>query len=274
MTAYHRPDTLDEALRIAADGACILAAGCTDLFPATSAQALTGPVLDLTGIAALKGITRSAAGWRIGAGTSWAEIARADLPEAFAGLQAAAREVGSVQIQTSGTIGGNLCNASPAADGLPPLLTLGASVELAGPAGLRVLALEAFMLGPRRVALVPGEILTAVLIPEVSGQGGFLKLGARAYLVISIVMGAARIVLDDGRIAQAALAMGAASPVARRLTALEAAVTGLRPAEAAGFDPVLVTGALSPLSDPRADETYRNEAAVTLMRRLIGEAGR
>ena len=87
MTAYHRPDTLDEALRIAADGACILAAGCTDLFPATSAQALTGPVLDLTGIAALKGITRSAAGWRIGAGTSWAEIARADLPEAFAGLQ-------------------------------------------------------------------------------------------------------------------------------------------------------------------------------------------
>ncbi|MHC9234395.1 FAD binding domain-containing protein [Pseudooceanicola sp. 502str34] len=274
MTAYHRPDTLDEALRIAADVACILAAGCTDLFPATSAQALTGPVLDLTGIAALKGITRSAAGWRIGAGTSWAEIARADLPEAFAGLQTAAREVGSVQIQTSGTIGGNLCNASPAADGVPPLLTLGASVELAGPAGLRVLALEAFMLGPRRVALVPGEILTAVLIPEVSGQGGFLKLGARAYLVISIVMGASRIVLDDGRIAQAALAMGAASPVARRLTALEAAVTGVRPAEAAGFDPVLVTGALSPLSDPRADETYRNEAAVTLMRRLIGEAGR
>ena len=83
-------------------------AGCTDLFPATPGQTLRGPVLDLTAIAGLRGIARDGAGWRIGATTTWAEIARADLPPAFDGLRAAAREVGAVQIQNAGTLGGNL----------------------------------------------------------------------------------------------------------------------------------------------------------------------
>ncbi|WP_375690385.1 FAD binding domain-containing protein [Pseudooceanicola sp. LIPI14-2-Ac024] len=272
MTAYHRPDSLTEALAIAADGPVALAAGCTDLYPATPAQVLLGPVLDLTAIADLRGITRTdGGGWRIGATTNWAAIRAADLPPAFDGLKQAAAEVGSLQIQATGTIGGNLCNASPAADGIPPLLTLDAGVELASATARRQMPLADFLTGPRRTARQGGEILTAVLIPPVAGQGGFLKLGARKYLVISIAMVAARLAVDGDRIAAAALAVGACSATAQRLPAQEAALTGLSPAEAAAaIDPALVRPALSPIDDIRADADYRADAAIELLRRLVG----
>ncbi len=129
-----RPRTLSEAISAAGSGdRVVIAAGCTDLFPATQSQTLTGRILDLTSVDGLRGISRAAGGWRIGAATTWTDILRADLPPAFDGLKAAARQVGGVQIQNAGTIGGNLCNASPAADGVPPLLTLDAR----GGTGLR-----------------------------------------------------------------------------------------------------------------------------------------
>ena len=245
-------------------------AGCTDLFPATPGQTLRGPVLDLTAIAGLRGIARDGAGWRIGATTTWAEIARADLPPAFDGLRAAAREVGAVQIQNAGTLGGNLCNASPAADGVPPLLTLDAAVDLVSAAGVRRLPLGEFLTGPRRTALRPGEVLAAVLIPGTAGRGVFVKLGARSSLVISIVMVAARLVVEGGRVTGAALSVGACSAVATRLPAQEAALIGARVAEAAArIDAALIVPALSPLTDIRADADYRRGAAVTLLRRAV-----
>ena len=107
----------------------------------------------------------TAGGLRIGACTTWSAIRDAALPPAFDALRAAAAEVGGGQIQNAGTIGGNLCNASPAADGVPPLLALDAEVELASAAGTRRLPLAAFLRGPRRTDRRPGEMLTAVLIP-------------------------------------------------------------------------------------------------------------
>ena len=92
-------------------------------------------MLDITGLGELRGIARGPGGLRIGACTTWAEIRDAALPPAFDALRAAAAEVGGRQIQNAGTIGGNLCNASPAADGVPPLLALDAEVELASAAG-------------------------------------------------------------------------------------------------------------------------------------------
>ena len=125
---YLRPSTVEEAVAaLAASGAKILAGG-TDFYPALGDRPLKVPVLDITAIAELTGIRSASSLLRIGARTSWTDIAKADLPPAFDGLKAAAREVGSIQIQNAGTIGGNLCNASPAADGVPPLLTLDASV--------------------------------------------------------------------------------------------------------------------------------------------------
>ncbi|SEP76754.1 FAD binding domain-containing protein [Thalassovita taeanensis] len=270
MTDFFRPHQLSDALEIARTGGVTITAGCTDLFPATQAQALRGPVLDVTGIAGMRGITQSATGWRIGAATTWTDILRADLPGAFDGLRAAAREVGSVQIQNAGTIGGNLCNASPAADGVPALLTLDAEVELCSTAGTRRMALDTFLTGPRQTLLAPGELLTAVLLPPVAGTGGFLKLGARRYLVISIAMVAARLEIEAGHIRHAALAVGACSAVARRLPAQEAALTGAPVARAASrIDASVLQPDLSPITDIRADATYRAHSATVLMRRLV-----
>ncbi|MEM7545100.1 MAG: FAD binding domain-containing protein [Pseudomonadota bacterium] len=272
---YHRPKTLDAALDIAAHGARA-AAGCTDLFPATTRPALElayAEVLDLTAVAGLRSIAEDDTGWRIGATTTWTDLIRADLPPAFDSLKLAAREVGSVQIQNSGTIAGNLCNASPAADGVPPLLVLDASVEVRSVTGKRVLPLADFLTGPRRTALNPGEIVTAVLIPRAAGAGRshFLKLGARKYLVISIAMVAVRLVIEDGKITDATLAIGSCGPVASRLAQAEVALIGAvaRADSAALVTDALVAEALSPIDDMRADAAYRARSAAVITRRAI-----
>lgn len=269
-----RPRTLSEAISAAGSGdRVVIAAGCTDLFPATPSQTLTGRILDLTSVDGLRGILRTGMGWRIGAATTWTDILRADLQPAFDGLKAAARQVGGVQIQNAGTLGGNLCNASPAADGVPPLLTLDAEVELASGRGVRRLPLAEFITGPRRTMLGPGEIMTAVLMPDAQGRGSFVKLGARAYLVISIVMVAARVLVAEGRLLQVAVAVGSCGPVAARMTALEARLTGAPVADAAGIVTAdLVAPVLSPIDDVRADAAYRTDAAVELIRRVLDGA--
>jgi CO/xanthine dehydrogenase FAD-binding subunit len=248
-------------------------AGGTDLYPGAGAM-LQGAVLDVTGIDGLAGITLDG-DLRIGAATSWTTIASASLHPALHALQAAARVVGGRQVQVAGTIGGNLCNASPAADGVPPLLMLDAEVELASLAGTRRLRLADFLLGPRRTALQPGELLAAVVIPKAALQGrsAFVKLGARSHLVISVAMVAARLVVDQGRVTGAALAVGSCSGVAQRLPAVEAALIGATIASAA--DRVLgadVRAALSPIDDVRATAAYRHSAAAELVRRAVVEA--
>ncbi|APE43510.1 hypothetical protein BOO69_08875 [Sulfitobacter alexandrii] len=267
---YHRPDTLEQALAHLAAGDCRIAAGCTDLFPLSHHKTLLGEVLDITGIAGLRGIHRDDAGLRIGAATTWTDLIRANLPPACDGLKLAAREVGARQIQNRGTIAGNLCNASPAADGVPPLLTLDAQVEIAGANGTRCLPLSDFITGPRLTALAPGEIVTAVLIPQAAleGRGHFLKLGARRYLVISIAMTAARIALRDGVVAQAALAVGSCGPVAVRLPRVEAALIG-KPLDPAVVTDADVAAALRPMDDMRAAAGYRGIGAPELLRRCL-----
>lgn len=271
--SYLAPTRLDDALDLMAAGPVQIVAGCTDHFPARDRHSRGGRLLDVTGIAELQGLDHDGSGWRIGAATRWADLARAKLPPAFAGLQAAAGTVGSLQIQNSGTVGGNLCNASPAADGMPPLLTLEAKVEIAGPLGRRCLPLSDFVLGPRRVALDTGEIVTAVLIPDPpdGAQGAFQKLGARRYLVISIAMTAVVIGLSDsGRITHARIAVGACSPVARRLIGLEGDLVGQRPAEIEITPEHL--SELTPIDDPRASAAYRLHAAREQVLRAVQAA--
>jgi len=273
MDPYHRPTTLQEALGLLAGPGLAIVAGCTDLFPATGARGLTGPVLDITAIAALRGIGEEGDHIRLGATTTWADILHADLPPGFDMLKQAAREVGSVQIQTAGTLAGNICNASPAADGVPCLLALGAEVEIAALGATRRVPLGDFITGVRQTSLRPGEMVTAVLIPraQTGGQSRFLKLGARAYLVISIAMVAARFEIETGHIRSAALAVGACSAVAQRLPRQEAALIGAR-ADATLIERIeaaLITPDLSPIDDIRADATYRAEAAVELIRRAV-----
>lgn len=269
---FARPDTLTQAIALRAQGLRVLAGG-TDLYPGAGAE-LSGDVLDLTAIPALRGITQSADGLRIGACTTWRDLAEATLPPALTALQQAALQVGGRQVQNAGTLGGNLCNASPAADGVPPLLTLDAVVEMSGPNGTRFLPLAQFITGPRRTALASGEILTAITLPQtaLTGRSAFVKLGARAHLVISIAMVAARISLDQGRIRQAALAVGSCGPVACRLPRLEAMILGLNLSEAQDQITPAAIDALSPIDDIRATAAYRREAAAELLRRAVSEA--
>jgi CO/xanthine dehydrogenase FAD-binding subunit len=271
---YHAPATLDDAMALMAVGEVQVVAGGTDYFPARGRDPQQRDLLDVTGIAEMRGITRDSGRIRIGGATTWSEIARADLPASCAGLQAAAREVGSLQIQNAGTVAGNLCNASPAADGVPPLLTLDAVVELRGPNGLRHLALDQFLQGPRQTACAPGELLAAIWItpPAVPARGAFAKLGSRKYLVISFVMTAVVLTTDAGGVVtDARIAVGACSPVAQRLTQLERDCLGqqwrdisVTPAHLAG---------LSPITDVRADAAYRLQAAQVQIRRAIAQAG-
>lgn len=272
---YARPATLKETLRLLQSGAARILAGGTDVYPATQAQSLTGDVLDLTGIAALRGIAATPDGLRIGACTTWSEIAEADLPPALSALQQAARMVGGRQIQNAATLAGNLCNASPAADGVPALLVCDAMVEIIGPDGPRTLPLADFITGPRRTALQQGELVTAIHLPAdaLSGRAAFVKLGARAHLVISIAMAAARVVMDGDRIARVALSVGACSPVARRLPELEGGLIGQTLADAlAQITPAALAPYLSPIDDIRATAAYRIEAAAELLRRALAQA--
>ncbi len=269
---YFAPGDLGEALDILSRGGVRPVAGGTDFYPSLPGGGPRDSLLDLTRIEGLRGIARQGGGWRIGAATRWSDVVRADLPPAFDGLKAAAREVGSVQIQNAGTVAGNLVNASPAADGVPPLLTLDAEVEIASVAGRRVVPLERFITGVRQVDLAPGEMVVALYLPDLPevARGAFSKLGSRAYLVISIVMVAVVIGRDGaGLIDHARVAVGACSPVARRLPALEAALLGTR-------GDVAVTPAhlepLSPIDDVRGSGAYRLEAVGALIGRTVREA--
>jgi CO/xanthine dehydrogenase FAD-binding subunit len=181
--------------------------------------------------------------------------------------------VGGIQVQNAGTIAGNLCNASPAADGIPPLLTLDASVELSSQAGSRVTPLQAFLTGYRQTDLRPDELVTAVIVPRDVEEGfsDFQKLGSRSYLVISIVMVATVVATaGDGTIADARIAVGACSPVAQRLTQLESDLWGLRPTDR--MEDLLTRkhlNGLAPIDDVRASAAYRLEATLALIGRSL-----
>ncbi len=252
-------------------------AGGTDFYPARVGRAIDEDVLDIGGIEVLRGISADSGGWRLGATTTWTDLLRADdLPPLFDGLKQAAREVGGRQIQNAGTLAGNLCNASPAADGVPGLLALDAEVELASSAGRRRLPLQTFITGNRRTTLAADELLVAIHIakPAHDARSGFLKLGARRYLVISIAMAAATLEIagDEGfgRIVAARVAVGACSAVAQRLPALEAALAGaaLDGSLAERLDPSHLAP-LAPIDDVRGSAAYRNDAVLTLLRRLL-----
>ncbi len=275
MIAYHRPRSLADALAIRAAHDVAVIAGGTDVYPAHTARRAWGDpthkdVLDITAIPGLDAIERTSTGWRVGCLVTWAALRRAALPPIFDGLKEAAREVGGAQVQNRGTLVGNVVTASPAGDGIPNLLALDASVELAG-ASPRIVPLRDFLTGYRATALQGDEIIIALHVPDLPGaRGAFRKLGARRYLVISIAMAAGVVATDEaGRITQARRALGACSAVAHRLPALEAALSGVALREAADIPQRAHLAALTPIDDIRASAAYRREAALTLLRDLL-----
>ncbi|HUO26663.1 MAG TPA: xanthine dehydrogenase family protein subunit M [Candidatus Aquilonibacter sp.] len=270
---YLKPKTLGEAVSLlAATGGQILSGG-TDFYPALGERLPQGSIVDVSGLREIRGISIATDHIRIGGLTTWSEIIRSPLPRCFDALKAAAREVGSVQIQNRGTVAGNLCNASPAADGVPPLLILDAEVELVSLSGLRRMQLREFIVGNRKTARRADEILSAVIVPRDidAAPSVFLKLGARRYLVISISMVAAVVLADEeGRVAQIRVAVGSCSVSARRLPDIERDLLGL-PARSGIGSAVKAEhlAPLSPIDDVRATADYRRDASLTLVGRAL-----
>ena len=268
---YSQPSTLRDALQFLEKFDPCVVAGGTDVYPSMKNGRQPQTFLDVTRIDGFSDVLVSADGVRFGGAVTWSDVVKADLPPAFDALKQAAAEVGSVQIQNAGTIAGNICNASPAADGVPPLLALDATVELQSVArGVRALPLGSFIKDVRQTTIAKDELVTAVTVPAPNAgmTSAFEKLGSRRYLVISIAMTAANILLDkSGQIEEARIAVGSCSAVAQRLTALEA--------DLAGSDPRKVSikaehlAPLTPIDDVRGTGRYRLAAAEQQIRRAI-----
>ena len=276
-----RPRTIPEVLELLKpEGAPKVIAGGTDILASWATLSAWSCVpdqsmLDLTAVEDLKSIEDKSDETVSGAGATWTDIVKSALPPELHALQQAACEIGGIQIQNRGTIGGNLCNASPAADSIPALLAVDAQVDIVSSQGSRFLPLSDFVLGNRQTALRHGEILRSVRIPRLAStcRSSFFKLGARRYLVISITMVAMVIdIAGDGTISDLRVSVGACSAKAQRLTRLEHDLAGRM------LTPSLTElvkeshmQELSPIDDFRATGEYRNEAALVIVRRLICE---
>jgi CO/xanthine dehydrogenase FAD-binding subunit len=236
-------------------------------------RALPEALVRLDCVAELRGVALEADGsLRLGAACTHAELlahplVRRELPE----LAAALCELGSPPIRNMGTLGGNVCTASPAGDCLPPLAVLGAEVELASQAGTRRMALSEFITGPGRTELAPGEVLTAVSVqPARDFQvRHFEKVGRRGALAVAVVSLAALLQLERGRVAEARLAWGSVGPTVWRCPEAEEALMGRKPTLSvlsAAAD--IVRESVRPIDDVRASADYRRQVAGNLLRRL------
>jgi CO/xanthine dehydrogenase FAD-binding subunit len=269
----YRPSTLKDACTVLAETSSQIVNGGTCFSPAVKDRRAPGPLLDLSRLKELKVIQTTNDAVRIGGRITWSEIATAELPPCFDVLKQAARKVGSIQIQNVATVAGNLCNASSAADGVPPLLALDAEVELMSSAAQRRIGLWNFIVGDRKTIRCDDEILTAIIVPRTidTGESVFFKLGARSFLAASIVTVAVVVEQDAmGRARQVRVAAGSCSPVAQRLRNLEPRL--VRKRAEPGLGDVAVEAdlaALCPGDDVQATAAYRRDAALTLVRRAI-----
>jgi len=267
---------LHEAL--ARPDARILAGGTDLLVRLRSGRETAGALVSLDRLAALRGVSEDTRGGlhrvlRIGAATTHAELLAHPLVRARLPILACALEnLGSPPIRNMGTLGGNLCTASPAGDCLPPLMVLGAELELASAAGTRRLPLAEFILGPGRTALVHGEVLAAVHVPVpgLDAVQHFEKVGRRSALAVAVVSLAALVRPGrGGKVAEARLAWGSVAPTVWRCAEAEGVLAGRRLSLSALTDAAaVVRRRVRPIDDLRASADYRREVAGNLLLRL------
>ena len=282
MTGYVRPRALNEALetRMLHPDWMVLAGG-TDLMVNANHRPEPPGILDLWRFDPLCGsrvtneegvVTPSGHFYWIGAGTTWLEVERDPfIQQHFPTLVLAAKEIGALQIQARGTIGGNVGNSSPVGDSLPILLSLDAIIQVAGLRGARSIPYNQFCTGYRKTALAADELITGVSIPLPSPDTKLLwrKVGTRRAQSISKVMGAAAITLDGGVVASARIALGAVADRPIRVTAVEDAVRGLTPAQAADTARAALRTAIKPIDDVRSTAVYRHDVAENLVARFF-----
>jgi CO/xanthine dehydrogenase FAD-binding subunit len=253
------PRSLAEALSLKAERPeAVPISGGTDVMVALNFDwARPAAMLNLNEVAELRGFSRRDGTLRLAAGLTYAEAMQAPLADLLPALAEASRTVGSPQIRNRGTIGGNLGTASPAGDSLPPLLVEDAEVELASVRGSRSLPIGDFLIGPKRNALAPDELIVGVLLRPSGARQTFMKVGPRNAMVIAV---ASLALSADRERGELRAAFGSAGPVAALVTAtLE---------ERESF-PEQVAAAASPIDDVRGTAVYRRHALRVLTERAL-----
>ena len=263
---YHQPETIEEVAKLLNElPSCKVIAGGTDLVPKMK-QRLLEPanVVNLKKIPELVGIKETKDGVWIGAATKLRAVERSQLVQEMIPLQyLATKTIGSVQIRNMGTLGGNVCNASPAADGALGLVTLDAVVHIAGVKGNRDVSADEFFTGPGATVLGKDEFVTGFTVPVMDVDTGyhFISIG-RVALDISTISLAVTLTKKQGKIAKARVALGSVAPTPLRLPEVEKylegkALTDENIREAA----VMVSEGIKPITDIRASAEYRKEAS-------------
>jgi carbon-monoxide dehydrogenase medium subunit len=275
---YEAPPSLDAALTLLADPRSRVFAGGTDLLVQLR-SGLEPPtaLVDVKSIPELRVVELGPDRLRLGAAVScWDICDHPELRRAFPGLVEAAELIGSMQIQSRATVGGNLCNGSPAADTTPALFALAAECVLRGPGGGRRLPVHEFVLGPGRTALEPGELLVELQVPRLpdGAADAYLRFIPRGEMDIAVVGAGVLLELEaDGRCRAARIALGAVAPTAILVPEAAAALVGTRLAatdleQAAA----LASRAGEPISDKRGPAAYRRRLAGVLTRRALTTA--
>jgi CO/xanthine dehydrogenase FAD-binding subunit len=257
------PRSLQDALKLLQEpGIRPIAAG-TDIIPAARDGALPDlSLLDLTPLKpVLSGIRAEGGALRIGALTTHTSISESRLVQAFMPvLSTACGQIGSVQIRNRATLGGNIVNASPAADSVPILVAAGASVIIKTASGMTQMPIADFLVGVRKTQLPPGGLVTEIVVPIPNGgwRGGYYKVGGRTSLTIAIVSAAIIKNGDDWRVAY-----GSMSAKISRCSPVEAYLSSAQCAERTELFK-LISGALTPISDVRASAEYRLDVAANI----------
>ena len=255
----HTPRTLEEALRLKAElpEARFLQGGTDVMVELNFGRSRPDALVNLAELADLRGWSRDDGELRLGAGLTYTEAMRPELADVFPALAEASRTVGSPQIRNRGTIGGNLGTASPAGDALPPLLAERARVEIASTRGVRTLPLDEFLLGVKRSALAPDELVTSVRLRPSGGAQTFMKVGPRNAMVIAICSLAVVVDADAGEVRAS---FGSAATTAKQVTVPLADAASL---------PERIADAASPIDDVRATAAYRRHALRVLAGRAL-----
>ena len=272
-----KPKDLSEALRYLGEGGKPLAGG-TDLLVAVRKGTESPDLLVYVGeLPELRVVREEKEGLEVGAALTHAELLTHPATERFPILRAVLRTIGSPAIRAMGTLGGNIVTASPAGDSLVALYLLEARVRLISAEGERELPISEFVVGPRKTALRPGELVRSVFLPWLSGepQSFFRKVGRRRALIIAIASLGALVWVRDGRVERARLALGSVAPTVIRPSEVEEALVG-RPVSPEAWEDLvpLLSAATKPISDLRASAEYRRKAAGRLLLALAEELAR
>ena len=272
---YEAPDSLEGAVALlaGAQGEARVLAGGTDLLVQMRADVLDPElIVDIKKIKETRAVTEEKGGWRIGAAVTGAELKEhARLKKVWPGVVEAANLIGSTQVQGRATLGGNLCNGSPAADSVPALIAAGAVATLIGPKGKRDLPVEDVMLGPRKLALGKGEIVASFLLPPRAARSSdaYLRFIPRTEMDIAVVGAGVSLTVDGaGLITAARVSLGAVA--ARVLLVAEAAqaIVGSRlDAPAQERPEAAARAACRPIDDKRGTVEFRIQVAGVLARR-------